>query len=293
MNGPIVYADITFLVNFGMDFFILWATARLAGIPVVYSRLVVASLLGGIYAVGYLMPGLSGYYIIPMKVLFSCLLVVLGLWPRNWDGFKKAVLYFYGISFMVAGASIATSYFFYNHTAPISFSYLWLLGGILCALLIGWCGEKLLAKKIIPNLLKYPVRLCFNEKSCTGQGFVDTGNGLRDPLTDRPVVVAEYGLIKACLPQDFQQVFEGISNEGEMLDGLSRCSWANRLRLIPFSSIGKRNGLLIGVRADEIVVGSGKKRSSHPNAVVGIYKESLSTEGSYQLLIPSEMVQKT
>ncbi|MEN6462053.1 MAG: sigma-E processing peptidase SpoIIGA [Syntrophomonas sp.] len=291
MNEPKVYADLTFLVNLIMDFLILWATGRLAGIKVVYYQIFLASVLGGIYAVGYLFPQMVWWYSFPLKILFSFLIILLGLRPRKWEQVKTTFLYFYGISFAAAGATIGSSYLFNNYNS-ISFSFLWLSGGIFCALFIGIRGEKFFQEQIIPGLLKYQVKMRFGEDTCCGNGFLDTGNGLHDPLTNRPVVIAEYKLLKNYLPDDFKLVLETINNETEVLEALTLTSWAHRLRLIPFSSIGRKNGLLIGVRADEIEVDAGKRSFFHKNMVVGIYRDSLTANGDYQLLIPSEILKK-
>ncbi len=290
VDGPKVYADVTFAINLVMDFIILWATARLAGIRVIYFRLLTAALLGAIYSVLYLYLAMTFYYSMPAKILFSCLLLIVGLAPHTWNDFKKALVYFYGISFAVAGASIAASYLMVAPGQGFKFSYLWLLAGAIFALLIGIYGEKYLLRRIVPNLLRFGVELRFGPQKCNGQGFLDTGNGLKDPLTKRPVVVAEYDFLKQCLPEDFQQAFDYTGDEDDILDRLSESSWANRLRVIPFSSIGKKNGILVGIRADTILVNTGRKNVSHNNVVVGIYRDKLSRDGSYHLLIPSEIM---
>jgi stage II sporulation protein GA (sporulation sigma-E factor processing peptidase) len=288
MMGSIVYADITFLLNFIMDFIILWVTVRLTGVPVAYIRLIMAALLGGIYAVGYLYPDISWVYSFPMKVLLSVIMVAIAVWPDTWTDYAKSLLLFYGINFMVAGATIGIS--FLVQTSNTGFSHWWLLTGIACALLLGVYGGNWLNKRIIPRLLKLPVQLTFERNQCSGQGFVDTGNGLRDPLTNRPVIVAEYHWLKGCLPADLKSALENSQTQEEMLDKLSQSSWSNRLRLIPFTSIGKKNGLLVGVRADAIKVIIGKKDIEHKNMVIGIYKDRLSKEDKYQLLIPCEIL---
>lgn len=290
VDGPKVYGDLTFVINLIMDFIILWATARLAGTKIIISRLTVASLLGAIYSVIYLFPSMAVWYSLPAKILFSCIILVLGLAPKNWRQFKRALLYFYAISFAAAGATIAVSYLATAPEQGFEFSYLWLAAGAGFAVLLGIYGEKHLLKRIVPDLLKFGVELRFGTRSCNGKGFLDTGNGLRDPLTNRPVVVAEYELIRNCLPEDFKQVLDICQNENDMLDGLSRSSWANRLRIIPFSSIGRRNGILVGIRADTVLVDTGKSDVAHNNVVVGIYREKLSRDGSYQMLIPSEIM---
>lgn len=291
VNNPKIYADMTFLINFIMDFVILWATAKISGVNIVYRRLLLASFVGGIYGIGYLYEKFNALYTLPLKLLFSVLLILLAFWPAGWNELKKSFLYFYGISFAAAGATIAGSYLLNNYAHRTTFSYLWLLGGVFFAFIIGIYGEKYLTNSIIPSLLKYAVELRFGDVVCSGQGFIDTGNGLRDPLTRRPVVIAEYALIKDCLPDDFRFAMEESADENSRLEALSKCSWANRLRLIPFTSIGKKNGLLIGVRCDEILVDPAKRKLFHKNLVVGIYPDRLSCEGKYELLIPSEIMQ--
>lgn len=292
MTEAKVYADLTFLINFTMDFLILWATARFSRIAVTYLRLILAAFLGGIYGVGYLFTGLACLYTLPAKVICSFLLLIIALYPLGWQEFKKALLNFYGISFVAAGATMAIACLKQNTPAGVSWSYLYLLGGIACALLIGFYGERYLSRSIIPALLKYQVSMRFDKSFCTGEGFLDTGNGLRDPITRRPIVVAEYDLLKACLPEDFRMAMENHQDESDRLEAISMSTWANRMRVIPFSSIGKKNGLLIGLRCDEMTVKLGKKEILHKNLVVGIYPYKLSNEDSYQLLIPSEVVQQ-
>lgn len=290
--GSIIYADITFIINFIMDFCILWATAKLAGVRVIYTRLIIVAGLGGIYAVGFLFEGMQHWYSLPVKILFSCLMIVFALWPRSWREFQKTFLYFYGINFTVAGATIAFSYLIQTSNYTISLPYFWLLGGIFCALAMGIYGEKYLTQRLIPELLNFDVQLKFEQGSCQGTGFLDTGNGLKDPLTNKPVLIAEYRLLKNCLPEDFQAAVEKNTDEAEIFDSLTQSSWAKRLRLIPFSSLGKQSGMLIGIRADEVIVNTGNNNIFHQNLVVGIYKNRLSNEGKYQLLIPSEILEK-
>ena len=177
--GSRVYADITFLVNFLMDFIILWVTVRLTGVPVSYMRIAVAAGVGGIYAVGYLFPELSLVYSLPLKVLLSVFLVIMAVLPRTWRDLLKSIG-FYGINFLVAGASIGFSYLVQS-SYQVNFSYWWLLAGI--SLRCYWVYT---VKTGFPNVstsvVKVPVQLTFDRNRCLGQGFVDTGNGLRDPL---------------------------------------------------------------------------------------------------------------
>jgi stage II sporulation protein GA (sporulation sigma-E factor processing peptidase) len=289
LDRPEVYADITFLINFVMDFIILWATARMVRITPGLSRIGVAAFLGGLYAVGFLFPSLQLFYHFPFKVVFSCLMLVVALPFSSWEVFTRALVFFYLINFTVAGASIACSYMLQADAAHAYSRYLWLTAGVLCALLIGIYGGKWIGRRIVPGLLKFGVEMTFDHRSCSGKGFLDTGNKLRDPLTNKPVIIAEYEWLKDCLPADVQEAMDSNSDEERMLDELIVSSWSRRLRLIPFTSIGKNNGMLVGIRADEVKVELGRDYPRYENLVIGIYRGKLSS--NYQMLIPAEIVE--
>jgi len=292
LEQPKVYADVSFLINFSMDFMILWATAKLSGTPVKYRRFTGVAILGGIYGVAYLVPELSFWYSLPIKIIFSFLMIIVALSPRGWQEFKKNLINFYAVSFCMAGGTIAVSCLGGKDNQGLSFYYWCLLGGIGCALFLGKQAGKYLSQKILPALLKYRVELHFGKKTCTGEGFLDTGNSLRDPLTQSPVVVAEYDLVKECFPDDCKAAMENYDDENEVLQALSNSSWANRLRLIPYTSIGQKNGLMVGFRCDAMVVDPGKINLLYRNMVVGIYLHQLGVVDRYQLLIPAEILQK-
>lgn len=292
-NSP-VYVDVILLVNFIMDFFIFWAAGKLAGIRVICGRLAAVSVLGAIYSVGCIFTHLSSWYSFPVKIIISGILVVLAYWPRSGAEFFKAWAYFYGVSFAMAGGVIGISYFFQGWSAGVvpDFSYMWLGGGVICAVALGRYGDRFVKERIIPNLLQCPVQVRFGSSWCEGQGFIDTGNILTDPLTNRPVAIAEYQLLSGCFPGDVRAVMESCLPEDNLFEALAQTSWAHRLRLIPFTSIGSKHGLLVGVRSDEFTIQTGSESLSYPQVVIGLYREPLSPEGSFQVLVPASLVQR-
>jgi len=290
MHETKVYADLTFLINLTMDFLLLWMTARICRASVSYRRLFLAAFLGGIYGVGNLAASSTFLYSIPVKVLISCLLLLVALKPVAWQQFRKSFLVFYGLSFVAAGASMAAAYLYPAAQGP-SWSFYYLLLGAGALIMISSYTERYFKQTLLPALLKYQVRLRFADKSCSGEGFLDTGNGLRDPLTRRPIVVAEYTFLQSCLPEELNRAMADDLNEDQRLEAFSRSNWGSRLRLIPFSSLGKKNGMLIGLRCDEVGIKIGRREMLHKNLVVAIYPHKLSAEDDYQMLIPSEVVQ--
>ncbi|MGE5395950.1 MAG: sigma-E processing peptidase SpoIIGA [Chitinophagales bacterium] len=287
ITGHTIYIDVLFLENLIMDFFILWATSKLVGIKTHYGRIITASILGAIYAIGNVFPELSNWYTLSIKVLFSGLMAIIAFWPKGWREFFKLWACFYGVGFVMAGAVIGLSFLFHNGVGQSNyqFSYFWLGGGIACALGLGMYGERMMRERVVPNILNCPVQVRFGTAWCEGHGFIDTGNNLTDPFTHKPVVIAEYHMLKDCFPPDVCQAMD--DNNEDLFEALSQTSWAHRIRLIPFSSIGKPHGLLVGVRSDELVVQSGDKCFNYPGLVVGLYRERLSPDGRFQMLLPA------
>jgi len=287
-----VYLDITFMVNFIMDFVILLAAGRLSGSIIHYPRIIVSASLGAVYACASMLWHSSLAYSMPVKLGFSLLLVFIAFYPSECHRFIKQLIYFYCISLFAAGAAIALPNLVSTSGGGASSSFLWLAGAAFLVIVLGLTGGKYLAARIVPGILTFDVEMCFDDLRCTGCGFLDTGNSLRDPLTNRPVLVAEYSLLKDCLPQDFQQAIEAGTNENEVFERLSGSGWASRLRLIPYQSIGQTNGILLGIRADEVLVYAARKSISHYGLVVALYLGRLSADDSYRMLIPAEVVEK-
>ena len=285
-----MYADLTFLINVIMDFVILWTTAKLTGMAVNYRRLAAAAVLGGVYAVGCLFPQLAPWYQLPAKVVVSSLLVIFAYCPASWKQFWAAFACFYGVSFAVGGAVIGSSYFLRASLPGLQPSYPWLAVGILGAFVLGRAGEKYFLESFVPRVACFPVSLTFGQWACKGEGFLDTGNNLTDPLTGRPVIIVEYSLLRSCLPQDVKTALDRVAEGEDYLQAMPQTGWAHRLRLIPFTSIGRKHGLLPGLRCDSVVIDTGFRSVCQRNVVVGIHWDKLSPEGKFQMLLPCEIL---
>jgi len=126
------------------------------------------------------------------------------------------------------------------------------------------------------------IKIFFNGSEIVLNGLVDTGNTLCEPISGSPVIVAEFGEIKDCLPEKVTAVI--MNNEEhdlpKLLESFSGSCFSERVRFIPFSGIGRENGIIIGFRPDKTEIGADEK-----NAVIGIYNHKLSKHGDYCALI--------
>jgi len=85
------------------------------------------------------------------------------------------------------------------------------------------------------------LKISINNKDLYVRAIIDTGNFLKEPITKTPVVVVEKEELIGIIDDKI------LNNLDEIVNGkdVSVDEYALKLRLIPFSSLGKENGLLI------------------------------------------------
>ena len=103
--------------------------------------------------------------------------------------------------------------------------------------------------------------------------MVDTGNLLKDPISGMPVIVIEHTELYDILPKELLNNLEKIL--GGDLKGIPediKNEYLSKLRVIPYSSLGKQNGMLLGIKADEVKV---EDETIKNNVIIGIYNKAL------------------
>ena len=106
-----VYLDVVLLENLCMNYIILFATGYLMKIKMKQLRLIVSSILGGIYAVIAYLEILPIYSSFGMKVVLSILMVYIAFKPKGVKILSKQLIIFYLTSFVFGGCAFALLYF--------------------------------------------------------------------------------------------------------------------------------------------------------------------------------------
>ncbi len=288
-----VYADLLFLLNFFLDFFLLWASGRFLRRRTRYVRLLLGAVLGALYGVGLVLPELAFFYSFAMKIVFSLLMLAVAYPFSSPADFLRLTVVFYLIGFAMAGAAMGGSSLLAG--AGIHLDTRELVGG--ASLLFALFTAILLAKKGL-NKWKaahykedFQIRLeiAVEGHSCILPALIDTGNNLADPLSGRPVIVCEYRLLLKLLPLGVRRAVEryGLQDPAKIISETARAGaggWEKRLRLVPFISIGQNHGLLLGFRPDYIVL-HGLEKHQTDQVIIGFYGEKLSREADYGAII--------
>lgn len=141
--------------------------------------------------------------------------------------------------------------------------------------------------KITKKDMMCSIKINIDKKETYIKAIIDTGNFLREPITKLPVIVVQKDSLINLIPEDILNNLEKIINGEDINLG----EYISKVRIIPFTSLGKENGILLGIKSDKILIDTEEKTVVAENVIVGIYNGVLGKNGKYQALIGLEMIE--
>lgn len=295
-----IYLDVVLMENLCMNYIILFATSYILKNKVNHIRLIISSLLGGIYAIISYMQILEIYSNIIMKIILSIIMVYIAYDSKNVKALIKQIVIFYLVSFVFGGCAFALLYFIkpqeilmqngvYIGTYPLKIAAL----GAIVGFIITAIAFKFVKSKISKKDMFCKIKIYFKEKSIDTIAMIDTGNMLKDPISRMPVVIVQKDILYEVIPNIILENLEKIIG-GDVLEELYKeenLEYISKFRVIPFSSIGKQNGMLLGLKADKVQIEIEEKDEIINNVIIGIYDKKLSKKNNYFALIGLDILE--
>ncbi len=290
-----IYVDVLLVENILMNYIILWLTSITVKVRAARIKMLAASVVGAMYALLIFFPGYRVLYTTVMKVMLSFLIIIIAFTPARFREFIKQLSVFYLVSFILGGAVFGLFYF--TNIGAITVDGIFLIKGIPLSVLAG-AGliTVIIIRLCLVPLYNYLERrslyhsftIRVGDRTAETVGLLDTGNELFDPISNYPVIVVQYSAVKELLHERIREIFEK-NLEGDLenvYQGFKEANWVSRMRLIPFSSLGKEKGMLLGFKADGVTIGN----RCLENVIVAVYSKPLSESGEYAALINPELV---
>lgn len=293
-----IYLDIVIIENLIMNYIILYATSIIAKKKVKQIRIFISSIIGTIYVIMLYVTELPIYSNIMSKLLLSIIMIYIMFRPGELKTLINNLLLFYLTSFVFGGASTALIYlikpeeiltkdgmFLGTYTLKTVF-----LGGIVGLFLIA-VTIKIIRSKITKKDMFYNIEIYLEDKVVKTKAMIDTGNLLKEPITNIPVIIVEHSLLYNTIEKEILNNLEQIlSGDFENIPEETKTKYLSKLKVIPFKSLGKENGMLLGIKVDKVILENEENRKVIDKAIIGIYNKSLTKRGEYRALLGIDMI---
>lgn len=230
----VIYADVLFVVNFFITYLLLKLTNLLLKESTGVVRLLSAAAFGGLYSQVIFIDELNVLVTAIGKIIASMIIVLISFKFKRITKYLKAVCIFYFSNMIFLGIIIAIILLFKPNGIALKNSVVYfdlsakvLIVSAAVAYLISVLIIKLYNKTIASSEL-YRLSVSKNGNTYNLYAFVDSGNKLKEPFSDYPVIIADKNKICNCTE-----------------------------RVIPYNTVGGE-GVLNAFKPDKLVVSNGK-----------------------------------
>ena len=244
-----VYLDELAALNTALNYLLLAGSARLGGGAMRRWRLLAAAAFGGVYAAAAMAPELAFLRAGGMKAVAAAgmLLIAFGAARRT----LRLGALFLALAFCLGGTVFLCTQAFGGDVLLLPSGAYYPVSTLGLLLLAG--SGYLIAYVVFSRIAEHgggeitPLRLRLNGRSAELRALRDTGNTLRDPITNERVLVADWQTLARLLPEAAITA-QALQSPDALMRTLTERYPALRFRLIPYRAVGTQAGLLLAVR---------------------------------------------
>ncbi|WFD09144.1 sigma-E processing peptidase SpoIIGA [Tepidibacter hydrothermalis] len=278
----IVYAEYYFLHNLLANYMILKTTSRIVNNNFSKYRAFTGGFIGALYCMVYFIPSLMFLYNILMKIIFALFIVFISFEYKGIKEYLKILMTFYIVNIFLAG-----SIFYIVYCTGIGYSKvsLVLIYAIYFIVSSGFFNNfhKIIKMLNVFKDLKNDITVKIEDRKVVFNTLMDTGNLLKDPVSQDPVMIVDVKKLEDVLPQELVYIDYSVMNFKKVDYLMSKLSKtiSSRFRVIPYKVVGNEDGLLIGIKADYIEIQGHKKG----NIILGLSNLNSDDMNEYDAII--------
>ena len=281
----VVYIDTLFLLNLAVNYLILLGTAKICSEPQKRLRIAAGALFGAVYAVLCVFESLAFLTHPAVKLCagVAMVLVVFGGKKR----LLRIILIFFAVSAVFGGAVYAVKLAGGQSLSGDALSDI-SLKTLVLSFAISYAVLALVFRRTAARRAGGIVRaeITHRGRKAGFNALRDTGNSLTDPLSGRQVMIADFAAVRnvlepgtlRCLDED------ALKTPVETLERLSRLGYAEGFRLVPYTAVGVRCGMLLTFTPDTVSIGGRARRGM----AVALSPNSVSDGGAYSALVGAD-----
>lgn len=290
-----IYLDIVFFENFILNYIIILSTAIISKSKIKLTSIMLSSTIGGIFSILNYLMNINSLENVILKIIISILMMLIAFNDYKIKKLIKQLLFFYLVSFTFGGIAFMLLFFIKpqniimksNHlvgTYPIKIT---ILAGILGFVVI-FLIEKIIKDRLNKKSMICDLEIFYDGKIRKIKTMIDTGNLLKEPISKNDVIIVEKESLEGIVSKDILENIKYIL-KGKWIQEKNIYSY--KIKLIPFSSLGNDNGLLLGFKPDYVKIYSDDEITRN-DVLIGIYDGKLSKANQYNSLIGLDILNK-
>ncbi len=261
----IVYIDVLILVNFIVNLFILHITVQTLRKRVKLRWMCLSGFIGSLYVLTVVYPKLKYLSYIPFKILIVIIMILIVFREKSILLNIKASLIFTLYSILLAGMCLfiqmSNSKDMSFDIIIINFPYEKLLLSIMIIYMLIYRIIIFIADRKKISTLIYTVDIINKNYKTTIKAFLDTGNELREPATNLPVLIVERKILSEILLEK------------------------NNTYYIPYTVVNGARGNLIGFKPEYVNVHIDKENIETRDVIIAFCDYRLSKDNDYNGLM--------
>lgn len=267
-----IYADVLILENSIVNFFLLTLTMKAIKHKCKITALICSSLIGGIYTLVLVIPQLNLLSYLPCELIVAYIMIRIVYGKTSILNNVKVLFVFLMITFTLSGLcfllSIKQNIYLPGYTFKVEkYSIKYIILGIMIIYIAYSRVVEYMKDKLFVNNYIFDLEFEVENKQYRFKSFLDTGNELREPITNLPCILIERKLIS------------DINFNRE-----------NTYHIL-YSSIGY-GGELKGIKVNNIIIKNNKGLYEKIDAIICPCKEKLSKEREFNALLSRGIVYK-
>jgi len=266
----VVFIDVLLLENFLVNLFLLRATVQTIRKKTSTKRLVIASIVGSSYVIALVIPWLKFFTVTPFQIFMAKIMIVIAIGYKDFSALVKGTILFIVYSMFLAGIAFYIAIQDNPNLEPTAVIYNFSYKNIILALMALYLVVNRIViyvkeRQQLTNYI-YNIEIYIDGMKTMVKTFLDTGNDLREPVTNLPVIIVE------------RDIFKMLNLKG------------HNTYSIPYAVVSGYAGNLIAIKPDCIKIdfdGNLKEEK----VILAFCDEKLSKHNDYNGLLPRGIIE--
>ncbi len=193
----IVYVDVLFVINFFITFFLLQITAKICKRPGNAVRFILASSIGGLYSLIILLDDINEALLTLTKIVVCIIIVSVSFSFSGLRSFFATVGIFLFSNYIMLGITVGMFYLSKSQHIIVRNSSVYLdisARGLIVASFLAYIVSTVVVRvhgRVLSKREVYTLVVCNKGREVTFVAMLDTGNKLREPFSNSPVIIVD------------------------------------------------------------------------------------------------------